>query len=166
MLVREHHAPVGALRPKIHIAKAGRPACQGAPRTCRCIETFRGRCTVIRSERQGAPRTCRCIETRTSPFRGAPPCGQGAPCTCRCIETGPPQQSGLRPRWVREHHALIGALRQEPGYREARRISSVVRTRLTERSWGHPPHRPVSSATPLSHCYASYPSATPLIPVQ
>ena len=140
---------------------------------------------------QGAPRTCRCIETR-GPRRagGAPPVvrehhapvgalrhkdhpgdarvflGQGAPRTCRCIETLRKNIILSSQRSVREHHAPAGALRQESGYREARRISSVVRTRLTERSWGHPPHRPVSSATPLSHCYASYPSATPLFLVQ
>ena len=38
-IVREHHAPVGALRPVglgVDVVVVG---CQGAPRTCRCIET-------------------------------------------------------------------------------------------------------------------------------
>ena len=38
--VREHHAPVGALRPvKLLKPNPGRFG-QGAPRTCRCIETM------------------------------------------------------------------------------------------------------------------------------
>ena len=36
--VREHHAPVGALRPNLTFGKVA-PRRQGAPRTCRCIET-------------------------------------------------------------------------------------------------------------------------------
>ena len=97
--VREHHAPVGALRlytAKIHIAKAG---CQGAPRTCRCIETFSGtRVLTSPVHRQGAPRTCRCIETMpAAPMPTMAP-SQGAPRTCRCIETPPGRRpSGRRP---------------------------------------------------------------------
>ena len=48
--VREHHAPVGALRPADDGGADPPSPCQGAPRTCRCIELFsprvvaRGRC--------------------------------------------------------------------------------------------------------------------------
>ena len=108
--VREHHAPVGALRPADGISSDARHDGQGAPRTCRCIETSPWR-TVSRgsSARQGAPRTCRCIETSLAVSssslyisQGAPRTGalrqldgdtsskalhgQGAPRTCRCIE--------------------------------------------------------------------------------
>ena len=37
--VREHHAPVGALRPIAAPSSQSQPSCQGALRTCRCIET-------------------------------------------------------------------------------------------------------------------------------
>ena len=37
--VREHHAPVGALRLLGVVGRARAPQGQGAPRTCRCIET-------------------------------------------------------------------------------------------------------------------------------
>ena len=40
ILVREHHAPVGALRHVID-GETSLPVSQGAPRTCRCIETWR-----------------------------------------------------------------------------------------------------------------------------
>ena len=36
---------------------------QGAPRTCRCIETELVDDLIAIRIRQGAPRTCRCIET-------------------------------------------------------------------------------------------------------
>ena len=86
---------------------------QGAPRTCRCIETLPRRRRTCRPPRQGAPRTCRCIETRArrdldggdrdvrehhapvGALRHDTEChreglrGQGAPRTCRCIETSP-----------------------------------------------------------------------------
>ena len=85
--VREHHAPVGALRlswrrPSVFLA-----SCQGAPRTCRCIETLGPYYSKPVPTGQGAPRTCRCIET-LGPYCSKPvPTGQGAPRTCRCIET-------------------------------------------------------------------------------
>ena len=50
MRVREHHAPVGALRLYSMSSVTTGITCQGAPRTCRCIELFsprvvvRGRC--------------------------------------------------------------------------------------------------------------------------
>ena len=37
--VREHHAPVGALRRWRSRSRTRPRGCQGAPRTCRCIET-------------------------------------------------------------------------------------------------------------------------------
>ena len=37
--VREHHAPVGALRRIRYGWRSLEGSCQGAPRTCRCIET-------------------------------------------------------------------------------------------------------------------------------
>ena len=59
---------------------------------------------------QGAPRTCRCIETVEFGVGTVAAVGQGAPRTCRCIET-----KGDRPiplgLLVREHHAPVGALR-------------------------------------------------------
>ena len=59
---------------------------------------------------QGAPRTCRCIETLKSLFCRGGSLRQGAPRTYRCIETVSPSL----PPWagqVREHHAPVGALR-------------------------------------------------------
>ena len=70
--VREHHAPVGALRHDPDTGIPGIQQRQGAPRTCKCIETghrSRGRRPA---DRQGAPRTCRCIET--SPPRNCTRC--------------------------------------------------------------------------------------------
>ena len=37
---------------------------QGAPRTCRCIETEHRPSRLYKMPSQGAPRTCRCIETQ------------------------------------------------------------------------------------------------------
>ena len=92
--VREHHAPVGALRP--FAPQCGRPW-----------------------PRQGAPRTCRCIETSmAAPSPQSQPSCQGAPRTCRCIETRF-ARAGTRADWrVREHHALAGALRFTGGLLE------------------------------------------------
>ena len=39
-LVREHHAPVGALRQLDDLESEAKHGSQGAPRTCRCIETL------------------------------------------------------------------------------------------------------------------------------
>ena len=41
-IVREHHAPVGALRLGCGAEKEDKRSRQGAPRTCRCIETILG----------------------------------------------------------------------------------------------------------------------------
>ena len=85
---------------------------QGAPRTCRCIETSRPcRCHCRRWSRQGAPRTCRCIETRRPRQRPGRPRRQGAPRTCRCIETSLLVATASAEFYVREHHAPVGALR-------------------------------------------------------
>ena len=60
---------------------------------------------------QGAPRTCRCIETLMGgSFRVDERIGQGAPRTCRCIETEH-DTSMMLSMIVREHHAPVGALR-------------------------------------------------------
>ena len=85
--VREHHAPVGALRLATIGERQARLPRQGAPRTCRCIETGRAPPFGSRQACQGAPRTCRCIETENRERRGSYSEGQGAPRTCRCIET-------------------------------------------------------------------------------
>ena len=60
---------------------------------------------------QGAPRTCRCIETEG--VLGDIPLDtcQGAPRTCRCIETTAVATTLNHERGVREHHAPVGALR-------------------------------------------------------
>ena len=64
---------------------------------------------------QGAPRTCRCIETpRDSSERGVSMC-QGAPRTCRCIETWN-DGTLISDTTVREHHAPVGALRPSYDY--------------------------------------------------
>ena len=51
--VRKHHAPVGALRPQF-LFKEARCSRQGAPRTCRCIETRHGRRGEISSILSGS----------------------------------------------------------------------------------------------------------------
>ena len=68
-IVREHHAPVGALRPYKQMATWAAPSGQGAPRTCRCIETLVLVLVPDPQGRQGAPRTCRCIETIPSLYK-------------------------------------------------------------------------------------------------
>ena len=143
--VREHHAPVGALRRDENRRPPSMTDCQGAPRTCRCIETPRMLSSSTVRTCQGAPRTCRCIETSVQHRFGVLVEGQGAPRTCRCIETsdipgvvpsssrqGAPRTcrcietedfflGGLRPSDVREHHAPVGALRPRLGHCPARR---------------------------------------------
>ena len=59
---------------------------------------------------QGAPRTCRCIETNPLSSVVGSLTSQGAPRTCRCIETYIYTMVNITPR-VREHHAPAGALR-------------------------------------------------------
>ena len=85
--VREHHAPVGALRPVKDVAAAVAATRQGAPRTCRCIETRsreRGqRCTPVREHRAPVGALRHDERHPDGPFEA----GQGAPRTCRCIET-------------------------------------------------------------------------------
>ena len=85
--VREHHAPVGALRrfqdlaslPSAPVREHHAPV--GALRHDGCDNTDEKNCS------QGAPRTCRCIETGPVTYLISPMSCQGAPRTCRCIET-------------------------------------------------------------------------------
>jgi len=88
-------------------------SCQGAPRTCRCIETV-SVAAATKASRQGAPRTCRCIETRIMLHSRQRATCQGAPRTCRCIETGCRERRRCHEPRVREHHAPVGALRRQP----------------------------------------------------
>ena len=139
--VREHHAPVGALRRcQPHRSGAGVTR-QGAPRTCRCIEThpLTRVCRHPRHVRehhapvgalrlaakkladplnrgQGAPRTCRCIETRTRPDNKVR-CRQGAPRTCDawrcCLARLLTCRGGASGRGARR--APVGAIETAPG---------------------------------------------------
>ena len=61
---------------------------------------------------QGAPRTCRCIETVPARMATVRVMSQGAPRTCRCIETCPELDAAVGAARVREHHAPVGALRR------------------------------------------------------
>ena len=89
LMAREHHAPVGALG--LRVANHGGQCHQrqGAPRTCRYIET--SRLVPLRlgeAKRQGAPRTCRCIETGGRIERGKEDKSSGA-CETRGTKPGP-----------------------------------------------------------------------------
>ena len=113
--VREHHAPVGALRHQGDADEEQQATRQGAPRTCRCIETLTASPKVSFCTGQGAPRTCRCIETML-PRRW---CGRSssvrehhAPVGALRLNGGQCQGGEER---VREHHAPVGALRQTDG---------------------------------------------------
>ena len=94
-VVREHPAPSGALRPMTTASlRYLRSACQGAPSTIRCIETFSGSFTSSMLETsQGAPSTIRCIETTYCNLFKRKFVGRGAPSTIRCIKTGTPLAS-------------------------------------------------------------------------
>ena len=65
------------------------------------------------SSSQGAPRTCRCIETVGEQNGICFETGQGAPRTCRCIETVMATNAATITTPVREHHAPVGALRHD-----------------------------------------------------
>ena len=86
-VVREHHAPVGALRPKQALDLSPFGPRQGAPRTCRCIETggFAGGAVVGADVRE-----------------------HHAPVGALRRVGGDDLLTGGR---VREHHAPVGALR-------------------------------------------------------
>ena len=57
--------------------------------------------------------------------------GQGAPRTCRCIETRFGRYARASSAIVREHHAPVGALRQQGNWRtEDRPLSSGSTTHL------------------------------------
>ena len=84
--VREHPAPLGALRP-LGVDHGHEPGGQGAPRTARCIKTAVFKSYADRGSGQGAPRTARCIKTVTR------------------------SSSPRHDAWVRERPAPLGALR-------------------------------------------------------
>ena len=150
--VREHHAPVGALRHRGAAPVEHDPASQGAPRTCRCIELFspgvvaRGRCGGC------------CL------LRGSGGAG---------FSNGEVPRPRRRARWARIGFGG-GYPGEEPfpgGTGSSRDASLSVVAPVT--SWGSvqrprgPRGRPRrTSATPLSLCYALSPSATLLFPVQ
>ena len=87
--VREHHAPAGALRHQWSFLGRSLRSGQGAPRTCRCIET-QVMSRTMGSVTSGSTTHCRCIETGRRPTRRSCRRRQGAPRTCRCIETTSP----------------------------------------------------------------------------
>ena len=60
---------------------------QGAPRTCRCIETCYYSRETLHMGGQGAPRTCRCIETKNGILFYHRLKSQGAPRSCGCTES-------------------------------------------------------------------------------
>ena len=111
--VREHHAPVGALRRRGARLQGPGGKCQGAPRTCRCIETPD---SVWMKEVSCSVREHHAPVGALRPGRVDPgerlSGGQGAPRTCRCIETPPAEALSRGRRGVREHHAPVGALRR------------------------------------------------------
>ena len=141
--VREHHAPVGALR---HVGEASAIPSrtrQGAPRTCRCIETADSiTCETQRASRQGAPRTCRCIETRREPGGAILSVGQGAPRTCRCIETS-------------TSHPLRGESRRQGAPRTCRCIETLASPRSQPQVPVREHHAPVGALRPPLHCCTS-----------
>ena len=125
--VREHHAPVGALRHVAIGSNVAQTKRQGAPRTCRCIETCKGGLEsrdllVVREHHapvgalrhqtpsEGRPSvksgstTRRCIETMLMRGLALIMSSQGAPRTCRCIETS-------WPSWREDHTWRQGAPR-------------------------------------------------------
>jgi len=109
--VREHHAPVGALRPMMRQVTEMASMVREHHAPVGALRLQRGQVFSGLFGRQGAPRTCRCIETLSPRPAGCCLRGQGAPRTCRCIETpGDAVAIGLDDV-VREHHAPVGALR-------------------------------------------------------
>ena len=109
--VREHHAPVGALRHMPMWRRRTPTTSQGAPRTCRCIETI----PLVPSGSEPGVREHHApvgaLRPGCSPQFPGRLGRQGAPRTCRCIETMGPRRKMQPPCWVREHHAPVGALR-------------------------------------------------------
>ena len=110
-IVREHPAPLGALRHDGglpgQVARSG----QGAPRTARCIKTPRPRPAAEARGVREHPAPLGAL--RPSPQRGAPQLlgGQGAPRTARCIKAGK-DENDKNDDGVREHPAPLGALRR------------------------------------------------------
>ena len=118
--VREHHAPVGALRldhdgfPFGWVSVREHHAPVGALRHHPCLERDPYRQHV--REHHAPVGALRHVEIDLDADPGS---GQGAPRTCRCIETRP-SAGKLSGKWfVREHHAPVGALRP-PGRRQQR----------------------------------------------
>ena len=130
-LVREHHAPVGALRPIYRGEPATATDRQGAVGALRHERRHGGGGNDVRGHHapvgalrlaaelagdhagigQGAPRTCRCIETYlTMSSSSSLSSSQGAPRTCRCIEAGLGGGMGVLTAHVRECHASVGVL--------------------------------------------------------
>ena len=116
--VREHPAPLGALRPSASTAEVSSWSSQGAPRTARCIKTLLLGGEVIDVPGQGAPRTARCIKTVWHGSWMPAHVSQGAPRTARCIKTPGQQARKQRTRRVREHPAPLGALRRASGHEQ------------------------------------------------
>ena len=85
-IVREHPAPLGALRPLFILFCSSEGGGQGAPRTARCIKTALSCLSSDVRKCQGAPRTARCIKTAHWKTLAAK-LGQGVPRTARCIKT-------------------------------------------------------------------------------
>ena len=150
--VREHHAPVGALRPLPSMYTVPPRCRQGAPRTCRCIELFSPR--VVARGRCGG-----CCLLRSSGGAG--------------FSNGGVPRPHRRARWARIGFGG-GSPGGEPfpgGTGSFGGVSRSVVAPVT--SWGSvqrprgPRGRPRrTSATPLSLYYALSPSATLLFPVQ
>ena len=149
---------------------------QGAPRTCRCIETGRSRAERSQGPRQGAPRTCRCIELFSPGVVVRGRCG--GCCLLRGsggagFSNGEVPRPRRRARWARIGFGG-GYPGEEPfpgGTGSSRDASLSVVAPVT--SWGSvqrprgPRGRPRrTSATPLSLYYALSPSTTLLFPVQ
>ena len=117
---------------------------QGAPRTCRCIETLR---LSLRYDNQRAVREHHApvgaLRQLDLLAEQAGASGQGAPRTCRCIETRrrPPRVHSGR---VREHHAPVGALRRVIA--NAYAASVMLSGSTTQRKTRNRPAGP-----PLSH---------------
>ena len=86
---------------------------QGAPRTCRCIETIFLTSSIIPNPVREHHAPVGALRLRGEEVNELRLLGQGAPRTCRCIETLGRNQPGGVSLLVREHHAPVGALRHQ-----------------------------------------------------
>ena len=118
-VVREHHAPVGALRRSASNSRESSMHSQGAPRTCRCIETSAGvaaTVVVVQVREHHAP--VGALRLKGLYYNALPggvrehhaPVGALRPRDIASLE-------GKRPV-VRGHHAPVGALRQQSPEKE------------------------------------------------